>query len=237
VKLTGLYGDIFAPAAGLYAAQPKARPIHAWTLDNTSDGYVDFVSGLTLTQQGTGTSTAAGIIGDAASFNGSGWLASAANIGPRVDAGLAVECWLYLTSSASATRFIFFRDNDTPNRDWSMAKIGVYSLFFQVSGFSAAEYNLTSAAVNTWVHAVGVVGADLFTRLYVNGVLRATSSGAITPRASTNAQTTIGSAGYTTTNRWIGRVDEPRIWQFGASGDPGASFWLSRYNGGVGRRP
>jgi hypothetical protein len=115
VKLTGLYGDIFAPAAGLYAAQPKARPVHAWTLDNTSDGYVDFVNGLTLTQQGTGTSTAAGVIGDAASFNGSGNLATSTVVSSLQNAvGFAVETWFYPTATGASSLPMIIRCLERP---------------------------------------------------------------------------------------------------------------------------
>ena len=93
--------------------------------------------------------------------------------------------------------------------------------------------NKATTALNTWTHLVGTCTATEV-RLYINGTLQATA--AIASFAAGTAPLSIGGRA-SGSNLWTGRLDEPRIWQFGAAGDPGAAFWTARYNAGAGLRP
>lgn len=227
-----------SPSLGALAHGPRLPPglVHAWTLDNTASGYVDFARGLTLTQQGTGTSTAAGIVGDAASFDGNGNLITG-NIA-LLQPGFAAECWLYSNTLAGysvamaqyqeivgSDVFVFLLDRN------------VASLRFIIYNTSNVGVTATATiAATTWYHAVLCTTPDQRVRGYVNGSLVSTSSVLAGTLITSALPLYIGNRGGTA-YRWNGRIDEPRIWQFGAAGDPGAAFWLARYNNGLGRRP
>jgi hypothetical protein len=230
-----------SPSLGALASRRGLPPglVHGWSLDNTTSGYVDFARGLALTQQGTGTSTAAGIIGDAASFNGNGWLQSASIAAlPRI--GFAVECWLY-AANLTGTGAALSQNNGTSSAtlgwliDRSSASLR-YTLFGAAGNASGAGTSITIAAT-TWYHAVMAYSSDLRVRGYLNGALIGTSDEFSEALQSTAGLVMIGARESAQVSRWAGYVDEPRIWQFGASGDPGAAFWAARHNGGVGRRP
>jgi hypothetical protein len=227
-----------SPSLGALASRRGLPPglVHAWTLDNTTNGYVDFARGLTLTQQGSGTSTAAGIIGDAASFNGSGNLTAGSLT--LVQIGFAVEAWVYAATSVATYRVALSQFSSSGNQAFIIAigaVAGIFSFVIVNSAGASREVNPPVVA-NTWYHAVLVVTSDQRVRAYLNGVLAGTSD-VLAGSFSTNAIPLLIGNRDGTTFRWAGYVDEPRIWQFGAAGDPGAAFWAARHNGGVGRRP
>jgi hypothetical protein len=228
-----------SPSLGALASRRGLPPglVHGWSLDNTTSGYTDFARGLTLTQQGSGTSTAAGVIGDAASFNGSGWLQSG-NVSLQ-QIGFAVESWAFTTTVAVGSAAVSTQDK-TGSRAWILYRSSSSLVFYlnNTAGGGVFAEATGAFSVNTWVHVVGVITSDQRARIYTNGVLRNTSAILAGTPISTAQELTIGAGLFPGgESRWQGRLDEPRIWQFGAAGDPGAAFWAARHNGGLGRRP
>jgi hypothetical protein len=219
--------------------------IRAWTLDDTTGGYADLVSGATLSQTGTAPTTAAGVIGNAASFGGAGGLLGAASTA-WLASGFAVEAWVYPTATPVAVSMLVAADASAGNRLFALYQNGG-------TGFGLISYNLNSTASsgitsavaadtrNAWWHVVGIIvpdGATFRSRLYVNGSTVATSSTALASLATVALPVAIGYRTFSGfPDYFTGRIDEPRLWQFGAAGDPGAAFWTARYNAGAGLRP
>jgi hypothetical protein len=225
---------------GVDAAAFPPGLVAAWTLDDTSGGYVDLVSGRVLSQVGTGTTTTTGVIGDAASFNGSGRLSTPDADALKLRAGFAAETWAWRDPASAAFSNILTKRGAVGAREWTLryetsaTPAGLQFLIVNSSNAESSAFIAGLGVSSTWLHIVGIfTGSALL--LYVNGVLHASTPYAsdvkVTTTAVTIGQTAEGGATLT------GFVDEPRIWQFGAAGDPGAAFWLDRYNAGAGRRP
>lgn len=208
--------------------------VAGWSLEDVANGYSDFVGGKLWVPGGSAPTVAAGVIGHAASFDGAGRLTTpdAANI--RLASGIAVEAWVY-RAGAVADQCVISKDAGiTPRREWSLFVSPSYIQFavFSTTTTFAALQN-TGAPLNTWVHLVGTfTGTNA--RIYRNGVLAATSGAFSGTIAGGNGSCALSQAVNEGSYAFTGRIDEPRIWQFGVSGDPGAAFWLSRYNAGVG---
>lgn len=202
-----------------------------WTLDNTGAGYVDTVGGLTLAPSGGGVGTATGVAGNAASFGGAGVLVIPDTAVFTAQVGFAIDVWVYPISGAG---YVIAKDNQGSSRDWVLYMSGTTPIFaiWDAAG-NAVELNFSlSTPLNTWTHLVVALhtGTSGNVRAYRNGVAAGTASRSsfrnVCPNLGVGGQGN-GSSYFT------GRIDEPRIWQFGASGDPGAAFWLDRYNGAL----
>jgi hypothetical protein len=206
----------------------------AWTLDDTSGGYVDFVGGRTLTQVGTGVTTAEGIIGDAARVPSSGNLSTPNHATFASATGMALEQWAWFATTIFAgevvCRGVSFAD--TEYDIVHLGSAGGDAWLFRVNNGLDASW-VSPRLASTWYHVVGVLDVGNVQRLYVDGVLRASSA----PRTLRSSTFPLEYGARNSGTRMDGRIDEPRIWQFGAKGDPGAAFWLDRYNAGAGRRP
>ena len=217
-------------AASAYPAGMVAR----WTLDDTG-GLVDLIGGLTFTPSGT-VGSAAGVIGEARSFAGAGYLAAAdaSGIG-KIQAGFAVEWW-YKQNSTSGVQIIVAKS--ASSRGWYAYYNGGY-LIFQADNDAgtARTAGIYPIAQTTWTHIAFVAGSDGYIRGYKNGVLNVTSASALTGTYDAGAAVNITVGGYAAGLRATCDADELAVYQFGASGDPGAAYWLARYNSGAGRRP
>lgn len=224
------------PQRGMIA---PAGMVARWTLDDVSAGYVDLIGGLTLAPTGTAPTTAAGVIGNAASFGGAGRLLTPDTAVLRVAPGFACECWLRPSVVTGAYGVLAKYNFGGVQDEWGLLQ-NAQTTIFRVWSAALAMTSIASGnvlAANTWTHAVGAVHSDLTLRLYINGSLANTSaalSGLSAP--ATRLSVAIGDLPNAAAP-FTGRIDEPAIWQFGAGGDPGVSYWLSRYNAGAGVRP
>jgi hypothetical protein len=214
-----------------------AGMVARWTLDDTAAGYVDLVGGATLTPSGTGIGTTTGIIGNAASFSGNGVLSTPDRDAFNVRVGFAIEAWTFIPVNVTLGRYVT-KEATGIGTEWQFYTTNVAQILFefQVQGgdLRAVESANFPGDVGSWRHIVAVVGASNMS-LYRNGVAVVSSTWTGTPIVTT-APLSIGNR-PALDRPLTGNVDEVAIWQFGASGDPGAAFWLNRYNGGIGRRP
>jgi len=206
-----------------------------WTLDDTSAGYVDLVGGRVLTAIGVPPTTAAGIIGDAALFGGAGALRTGSISGLGAGAGFALELWLYPEGGIG---YIAAKDNQGALRDYVLYKAANDLIFAVWDAAGSAIELFVPYTVAQWVHVVVAVhtGTTGNVRMYKNGALAATGSRDsfrnVCPDFGIGGQGNNGNIPLPAGSR----VDEPGVWQFGASGDPGAAFWLARHNSGAGVR-
>lgn len=214
-----------------------AGMIARWTLDDTSAGYIDLIGGRVLTPLGTGVTAGVGVIGNAfGKTSADGYLTRA---GVALTGTFAIEAWSYYAGQD----YIITQWPQTGVGEWSLDTYGTSGRvrFFVQDGFSTAIVTGTSAgATGVWRQIVGVYDgtAALASRLriYSNGILEATGAVQAAAAISGNAPLWLARRGPSASST-AQRIDEPAIWQFGASGDPGAAFWLNRYNGGAGVRP
>ena len=215
-------------AASAYPAGMVAR----WTLDDTG-GLVDLIGGLTFTPSGT-VSSAAGVIGQARSFNGSSYLATPGRSELSLLNGFAFEVWAYPTGGASEV--VVSMDDTGGGRQWALRRSGASAWeFYTINSVGGANQCTGGVCtLNTWHHIVGTLTGTSM-KMYVNGehVGSATFSGSL---PTVLGRLVVADRPVASTF-WRGRVDELAIYQFGASGDPGAAYWLARYNSGAGRRP
>ena len=209
----------------------------AWSLDS-GPPFAPFVGAGNLTATGAVT-TATGIIGCGAGFDGASYLSTLDQASARLAVGIAVECWLRPASLVGAfgvlakydfggisDEYGLFQNDDTVG--WRVWNGG---------GAPTLISSPPALTIGAWAHVVGVVAADLSLALYINGASVATSA----PLASlaspaVRLPVAVGALAGGIAPMPAGvRIDEPRIWQFGVAGDPGAAFWLARYNGGAGQ--
>ena len=228
--------SLLLTGVGASAASFPAGMVARWTLDDTSAGYSDLVGGIVLTAGGTAPTSAAGIIGNAAVFGGAGRLETP-SAAPLLNArGLAVECWIRPNSVSGGYQTIAARDLAGTSGSWAMYINGAQAEWYtNIAGsFTAAPFPAAAAAA-TWSHVVGVLTATE-ALIYVNGAAGTPIARVGTPADGGNVLY-IGARGASNLSPFTGRQDEIAIYQFGGAGDPGASFWLNRYNAGAGRRP
>jgi hypothetical protein len=206
----------------------------AWGLDS-GPPFAPFVGAGALAATGAVT-TDTGIIGCAAEFDGTTFVSVAASVALLPAVGTAYELWVNPAEVIGAYRFIAGQSDGGGGRALEIYQNGANIEAFLNSGAISAVAAGVLTAV-TWQHVVVVIGAGPILNLYRNGVLIATSGvlgGPITVSAvpfSIGARDPAGAPSL----YWLGLADEPRIWQFGVGGDPGAAFWLARYNGGAGQ--
>ena len=220
---------------------PPAPPeiVLGWGLDS-GPPFAPFVGAGALTAIGAVT-TDTGIIGCAAEFDGANYLSTPDQVGIRCEIGWAVECWFRTPDNVPAGQVSIMSTDlqGGPTRNWSLdlsfSTPRAFTFDAALSSNSVATSG-TPFPLNTWVHLVGAFGADNRMRLYVNGVLVATGGVLAGVPGATAVPVNIGRcpAGIQLVPAGA-RVDEPRIWQFGGTGDPGAAYWLARYNGGAGQ--
>jgi len=204
-----------------------------WTLDDTSAGYVDLVGGRVLTAGGTGVGTAAGIIGNAASFGGAGSLETPDAPALRLADGFAIELWARVTTPAT---YQMFASKGRSQPEYALALLGgkLFGFMYDTTLTQAVfPEGTTVVTADTWFHAVMAVDGNRI-RLYLNGVLEATS--AVLSGTYGGRSNALFLAANVNDQFLTGRLDEPGVWQFGASGAPGAAYWLARYNSGAGVR-
>jgi hypothetical protein len=221
------------PIAHWQPTVPSVGPVAAWTLDDLTTGLMDTVGGRVLAVGGTGVTTAPGVYGNAASFGGAGWLTTPDTSILRGATGFAVECWLNVPVLPTAQMMVVSKRSTI--LDWQMyldAAAPGYIVNFVLYGATLAV-STGVLSPGTWYHLVGVYNGSV-TRLYVNGSLVGTSLASATPPTAGTALFQIGARELSTSRAFLtGRIDAPAIYQFGAAGDPGAAFWLARYQAGL----
>lgn len=229
---------VYVVGGSLNPAPPFPAGMAArWTLDDTSAGYADLVGGLVLAPVGTAPTSVPGVIGNAASCGGTGYLRTPDTTVVQGRAGFAIEVWVNFTAF---TAFAMIAAKDGSSRDWLLYLTPGNAASFMVRDQGGATPEAIGAVLtlSTWHHLVGVIHSDLTLRLYRNGVLEGGPIAmALPPVIPSSVGMGIGGRDDAVPLPVDGRVDEPAVWQFGTDGDPGAAFWAARYNGGSGVRP
>lgn len=123
---------------------------------------------------------------------------------PSTNTGLGVIIGNYANSNQTSMQFLLRRDNNN-YAFWISGNPGVFKVAIATN----------AVAINTWQHVAGVWnGSDL--KIYVNGILMATTTGVTESSfAATSNTVMIGNnqAG-TGAERFTGSIDEIRIWNF-----------------------
>lgn len=233
------YAVTASNAGGESAQSPTATAVPGmvarWTLDNTGAGYVDLIGGLTLAAVGTAPTTAAGIINDAASFGGAGYLEEADNSKFHAAVGYAVDFWVWFDAFSAFTMIV---TKDGANRDWLFYQTPGNAISFMVRTFGGTTPEAITGALSlsTWYHILGCVIPGNTVEIYLNGVLAmSTPMGDVVVPPSSQA-VGIGGRVDGVPLPLTGRIDEPAFYQLGTTFDP-AALAVARYNGGAGRRP
>jgi hypothetical protein len=175
-------------AFGAACVSPPPGLIGWWRAEGNA---ADSVSTNNGSLQGGATATAAGMVGQTFTFDGTNGFVQVPDSPALRPANLTIECWVRFSGLDSAgagtsppgDQYIVFRQNsrysDFEGFDLSKTRLGGADVFrFQVSSASAqlAELeSVTPLSVGVWYHVAAVRGSN-FTQIYVNGNLEAQMS-------------------------------------------------------------
>ena len=134
---------------------------------------------------------------------------NASNLNPTV---LSLECWVKVTGYKAWGVLMVKANPSTWANGYGLSMNSAGNKFsFFVNGYSNGFVtSTTTAALNTWYH-VAATYDGVRTRIYVNGVLEATTNYAGTNGSSTN-NLWIGGSESGTSYPFYGVMDEVRIW-------------------------
>jgi hypothetical protein len=154
-----------------------------WTGDGSAADFLGFDPG---SLHGSATATAAGVVGQAFSFDGTNAFVQIPDSAPLRPANLTIETWVMFTAldtpslggSPAGDQYVIFKQN-TQSGNFEGFDLGktrvpggdVFKLLISSAlGESAEIHSATHISTNVWYHVAGVRGAN-FTQIYVNGVL------------------------------------------------------------------
>jgi hypothetical protein len=156
-------------------------------------------------------------------FNGDQIFVSTTTTTLNLGSTFTMEAWVYL-KAASAYSIVMGKtfaprsDNPFQNYVISFDGTGLKPEFAQSSGVVNSYRTATSPtpiALNTWTHLAASLSAGIM-KLYVNGVLVATSFSAGNPSSLTNVPFSIGSGSTPTSQTTccgiIGAIKQARVW-------------------------
>jgi hypothetical protein len=209
IKGTGLYSANFTPPT----APPTAITNTTFLLNSTNAGIYD--NAMTNDFETVGNaqvSTSVKKYGSGSmSFDGTGdYLQSLSFINLQLGTGnFTIEGWVYLNVISGISQYIVSRGPDASN-GWAVLIDGGNKLSFNYTASFLS--GTTSLVASTWYH-FAVVRSGTATgnvKLYLNGVLNATSAGAINDNFNQTSFTYVGIS-RTVTNALNGYVDDLRI--------------------------
>jgi hypothetical protein len=156
------------------------------------------------------------------SFSGSSqYLTVAANTAFDYGTGdFTMECWVYTTSLAATQQIIDLFSNVSGSYiigqcQLSLLNTGAVAFAYATTVSAASTLNTPAAAVtiNSWYHIAVVRSGSAVGNLknYVNGVLAATSAGAVTQALGTTGAISIGRQTNNSTNFFFGYISNARI--------------------------
>jgi hypothetical protein len=231
-----------SPAAdtGIYvyfghaSAPVEQKPAAVW--DSNFEGVWHFPNGTVLSTKdstanannglNTGATATAGLIGGAASFNGTSSQIGIDSIAKSLQAGdITFSLWINLSANYSTGMEYqtLLRLGDNASNNDVILSLGDHSignpdgalhlLVCNSSNCGQAATTQNSWSAHTWYYLVGAYSAASGLKLYVNGVLAA-SNPAVTSRGSayaTYAAVGAWTTGVTNVDYFRGTVDETRI--------------------------
>jgi alpha-tubulin suppressor-like RCC1 family protein len=168
-------------AASCFSAPPGL--VGWWPGDGAANDIASTNNGLL---QGGATANAAGIDGQAFSFDGTNSFVQIPNAPALQPTNLTIEAWVLFNSlnstgsggSPAGDQYIVFMQNtqsgDFEGFDLSKTRVGSNDVFrFLISSATALKaevHSVTTISTNTWYYVAAVRGSN-FMQLYVNGVL------------------------------------------------------------------
>lgn len=187
--------------------------LHMDGTDNSTSFVDSSLNNLTVTNTGSVTiSNSVSRFGGSALFDSSTQKLSvpAGSLFAYGTNDFTVEAWIYRTS-ASSDDFIYTQSVSGTNYFVFGVQSGGRVFFIGTSsgGGTAILGPTTTVSLNTWNH-VAAVRANNIVTVFLNGV-GGTGTSNTTNFTDTTRVPTVGQYTHTTTNRWIGYVDELRI--------------------------
>jgi hypothetical protein len=187
----------------------EESPSATSTEDATGNGH---------TGQVNNTVSVPGAVGKAFEFNGSDSVVVVPDSAgfDGVDE-LTVQAWVYPTGDHSETVIGKWGPSGGADDSW-MIQLQTGGVLFVVSGFNVPGSGENSDAftteklpLNTWTHVTGVYKNGEFTRLYLNGILKADASAKDGPVPDSDKNIAIG-AQHPGSDHFKGCIDEVKIW-------------------------
>lgn len=231
-KLGMFYGKSGATDPSTSSTWPASYKA-IWHFSNNS-----FADATANNNNGTnsGTTNAAGKIGDGRSFSGTNEITVINSAGINLNADFTLEVWIRRTSNTSNHGILGKGANGyVLGVDWPQGGADNLNLWlnFPPPGPGYQLYHTGPISLNTWQHVAATFDGE-FVRLYIDGVLDYTNSNV---PASTfladNGLLRIGNGNGS--GKWVGQLDEVRIsstvrstnWiatQFNNQSNPGAFY-------------
>jgi len=226
-KFTGSIDEVRVYNRALSASEVSSLyhyapgPVGYWKLDeaqgttaNDSSGY-----GLTSSSFLGSPDWTTGKYGSALNFQNSGDYLSIADNSLLKPSNITVEAWVYPTTNfvnwtAIATK--------TTNGSWSdgygLVKSGTGNIIrFFVNNYNSGSSGDATLALNTWSHVAGTYDGSTI-KLYVNGTL-INSASYSTPLTNSTQPLLIGRGAGSNGYRWIGKIDDIRIYNYARSAE------------------
>jgi hypothetical protein len=162
------------PATAQVCVPPPAGLVSWWPGDGNANDIKGSNNG-TLVNSAT---FAAGMVGQAFSFNGSNYVEvpDAPNLDFGPNSPMSIDMWVFRTSTANPMHFIGKRSGCT-NISYQMVLDSNGVDFNSDSGIASSHQDLP---MNAWTHLAGTFDGTTF-RIYVNGFLAGTGTGTMGP--------------------------------------------------------
>jgi hypothetical protein len=172
-------------------------------------------NGLTLANIGS-VGYAAGLIGNAASFDGTArYLATADTLLCSHETGLAVSVWVK-PANTTGVKEVIAKDGYTSNREWIIYLNGtsvVVELRYNAGGSTITATATSAVSAGNWSHVIATLDpADKKARLYINDGSANVSAGTLGTHSAVSTKVSIGRRPGLATFPFNGLIDEPGIW-------------------------
>lgn len=132
-----------------------------------------------------------------------------------------ISTWIKFSSNPSASEEIFRKDNDGGTGGWGMriglsvdGSVTAAAVRTNPSLFQISVSSENPLSTNTWHNAVAVWNSGVDLKIYVDGILSATTTDTGTVMRTSNQSSTIGKILNFSTYHFNGLIDEVKIYNY-----------------------